>query len=401
MAEVTKRNLIFSVYLPGLCLAFCRGLLLPVLPLYVRSFDASYSLVGVVLAAESLGTLLSDVPAGILLRKLGQKPVMLLGLGLAVLGTTALAFAGNLPQVFLFHLLSGVGAALWQTSRHAYLAEVVPMRQLGRANSTMGGMGRMGGFFGPVIGGVVASSFGLRAPFLLFGAVGAVALVAVAFWVTRAGTTASSRPSPALGSLLKNHSKALATAGTGQVFAQLIRTARGVIIPLYAADVIGLDLKSVGLIMSLAALLDMSLFYPAGMLMDRWGRKFATVPCFLIQGVGMALIPLSTGFGSLLVAALVIGLGNGIGAGTMMTLGADLAPSNARGEFLGIWRFIGDGGHAGGSLAVGSLGDLLGITSAPFVIAGVGVLAAAILGLLVPETLVKPRESAVSRIEGS
>ena len=401
MAEVTKRNLIFSVYLPGLCLAFCRGLLLPVLPLYVRSFDASYSLVGVVLAAESLGTLLSDVPAGILLRKLGQKPVMLLGLGLAVLGTTALAFAGNLPQVFLFHLLSGVGAALWQTSRHAYLAEVVPMRKLGRANSTMGGMGRMGGFFGPAIGGVVASSFGLRAPFLLYGAVGAVALVAVAFWVTRAGTAASNRPSPALGSLLKDHSRALATAGTGQVFAQLIRTARGVIIPLYAADVIGLDLKSVGLIMSLAALLDMSLFYPAGMLMDRWGRKFATVPCFLIQGAGMALIPLTTGFGSLLVAALVIGLGNGIGAGTMMTLGADLAPSNARGEFLGIWRFIGDGGHAGGSLVVGSLGDLLGITSTPFVIAGVGVLAAAILGLLVPETLVKPRESTVSRIEGS
>ena len=396
LAEVTTRNLIFSVYLPGLSLAFCRGLLLPVLPIYVRSFDASYSLVGVVLAAESLGTLLSDVPAGILLRKLGHKPVMLLGLGLAVLGTSALAFAGNLQQVFLFHLLSGVGAALWHTSRHAYLAEVVPVGQRGRANSSMGGMGRMGGFFGPAVGGVVASSFGLRAPFLLFGAVGAVALAAVALWVTRGGATGSHRPSPALGTLLTDHSRELATAGTGQVFAQLIRTARGVIIPLYAADVIGLDLKSVGLIMSLAALLDMSLFYPAGMLMDRWGRKFATVPCFLIQGAGMALIPLSTGFGSLLVAALVIGLGNGIGAGTMMTLGADLAPANARGEFLGVWRFIGDGGHAGGSLVVGSVGDLLGIASTPFVIAGVGVLAASILGLLVPETLVK-RESTVSR----
>ena len=398
LAEVTTRNLIFSVYLPGLSLAFCRGLLLPVLPIYVRSFDASYSLVGVVLAAESLGTLLSDVPAGILLRKLGHKPVMLLGLGLAVLGTSALAFAGNLQQVFLFHLLSGVGAALWHTSRHAYLAEVVPVGQRGRANSSMGGMGRMGGFFGPAVGGVVASSFGLRAPFLLFGAVGAVALAAVALWVTRGGATGSHRPSPALGTLLTDHSRELATAGTGQVFAQLIRTARGVIIPLYAADVIGLDLKSVGLIMSLAALLDMSLFYPAGMLMDRWGRKFATVPCFLIQGAGMALIPLSTGFGSLLVAALVIGLGNGIGAGTMMTLGADLAPANARGEFLGVWRFIGDGGHAGGSLVVGSVGDLLGIASTPFVIAGVGVLAASILGLLVPETLVK-RESTVSRIK--
>jgi MFS family permease len=397
VAEVSKRNLIFSVYLPGLCLSFCRGLLLPILPLYVRSFDASYSVVGVVLAAESVGTLVSDVPAGILLRKLGQKPVMLLGLGLAVLGTSALAFADTLLQVFLFHLVSGVGAALWHTSRHAYLAEVVPLGLLGRANSIMGGIGRMGSFFGPVLGGLVASGYGLRAPFLVCGAVGAVALIVVALWVTRGGTSADRRPSPPLWALLKDHSRVLATAGTGQVFAQLIRTARGVIIPLYAADVIGLDLKSVGLIMSLAALLDMSLFYPAGLLMDRVGRKYASVPCFLIQGVGMALIPLSSGFGSLLAAALVIGLGNGIGAGTMMTLGADLAPSNARGEFLGVWRFIGDGGHAAGSLAVGSLGDLLGITAAPFVIAGVGVLAASIFGLLVPETLVKSKRAGVPR----
>ena len=40
-------------------------------------------------------------------------------------------------------------------------------------------------------------------------------------------------------------------------------------------------------------------------------------------------------------------LGGIIGAGTMLTLGSDLAPRHARGEFLGIWRFIGDGRNAG------------------------------------------------------
>lgn len=394
-SEVSRRTLVFSVYLPGLSLAFCRGLLLPVLPLYVRAFEASYSVVGLVLAAESLGTLVGDVPSGILLRRLGQKPVMLLGLGLAVLGTSAMAVANNLVEVFLYHFVAGIGGALWHTSRHAYLAEVVPVDQRGRANSAMGGVARIGGFFGPVIGGVVASTFGLRAPFLVYGLIGFVALLAVAMLVRRGDGPVTGRPSTTIPNLLRSNSKALTTAGTGQLLAQMIRTARGVIIPLYAADVLGLDVTSVGLIMSFAAFLDMSLFYPAGLIMDRLGRKYAMVPCFLIQGLGMALIPFSSSFGTLLGASLIIGLGNGIGAGTMMTLGADLAPTDARGEFLGIWRFIGDGGHAGAPLVVGSIGDLLGIAGSPFAVAGVGVLAASILGLMVPETLVQTRSKSL------
>ena len=45
-------NLFLSVYAPALILSVCRGLLLPVLPLFARSFEVSYSLVGVVLAAD-------------------------------------------------------------------------------------------------------------------------------------------------------------------------------------------------------------------------------------------------------------------------------------------------------------------------------------------------------------
>jgi MFS-type transporter involved in bile tolerance (Atg22 family) len=83
----------------------------------------------------------------------------------------------------------------------------------------------------------------------------------------------------------------------------------------------------------------------------------------------------------------VIGLGNGLGSGTMMTLGADLAPADSRGEFLGVWRLIGDGGSAGGPVVVGAVADVLGLSLATFTIAGVGLLAAAMLGTLVPETL--------------
>ena len=101
----------------------------------------------------------------------------------------------------------------------------------------------------------------------------------------------------------------------------------------------------------------------------------------------MALIPLTGSFTALTIATSLIGFGNGLGSGTMMTLGADLAPREAMGEFLGVWRLIGDTGSLAGPLLVGSVADLLSLTPAILAIGAIGILAASILGFFVPETL--------------
>jgi MFS family permease len=87
--------------------------------------------------------------------------------------------------------------------------------------------------------------------------------------------------------------------------------------------------------------------------MDRLGRKVAIVPCFAIQGLVMLLLPLAGGFAGLLAVAATMGFANGLGSGVMMTVGADLAPSGSRGEFLGVWRLVGDAGGSGAPLALG------------------------------------------------
>ena len=83
----------------------------------------------------------------------------------------------------------------------------------------------------------------------------------------------------------------------------------------------------------------------------------------------------------------MIGIGNGLGSGSMMTLGSDLSPAGSRGEFLGVWRLIGDLGHTGAPLVVGVVADVLLLSLAIWVIAGSGLLAASIFTFLVPETL--------------
>jgi len=187
----------------------------------------------------------------------------------------------------------------------------------------------------------------------------------------------------------------LASAGTAQVFGQMIRAGRTVIIPLFGADALGLGVDQIGLIVGLAAAVDFSLFLVAGWLMDQHGRKFAIVPCLAIQALGMALVPLTAAFGGLLFAAVLIGFGNGLGAGSMMTLGADLSPDEARGEFLGVWRLISDVGFTGGPLVVGAVADILVLSSAVWVIAASGLAAAGIFLFFVPETL-KRKQLAVA-----
>lgn len=395
MKEFFTRNpIILPVYAPTLLLAIGSGMLTPILPLYATSFGASYGLVGIVLGSRGLGTILGDLPAGVLLRRVGQRRLMLIGLACIALCGLAMSTAQALWMLVLYGLIEGMGSALWNISRHAYLTDAAPAGQRGRAIATFGGIFRTGNLVGQAVGGLLAAWLGMRAPFAVYAVIAVVTMLFPAFFgvdgAHHQAHKAGHDHAVNLWHVIRDNYKVLMSAGVGQLFAQMIRSGRNIVVPLYGADVLGLSVESVGLVMSISSTIDALMFFPAGHIMDRFGRKYAYVSCFLIQGIGMALIPFTTSFALLAFATSLIGFGNGLGSGTMMTLGADLAPKDAMGEFLGVWRLIGDGGALGGPLLVGSLADLLSLTPAIFAIAVIGMLAASILGFFVPETLQRP-----------
>ena len=385
------RSLALALYLPALMITLGGGLLIPILPLYAAGFDISYGLIGLALAGEGLGTLIADVPTGMMQRRFGSKQIMLAGFAVMVISVGLLFFAESIWMVLLLRLIAGFGRAMLNVSMHIYVTNQVELSQRGKALSMFGGTHRLGGFIGPAAGGLIAGSLGFGAAFIAAAAVTGIGLICAILFIR--GSQREERRSGGdhhhlhLLDVLRSHGRVLASAGTAQVFGQMIRAGRVVIIPLFAADALGLEVDQIGFIVSLSAAVDFSLFLVAGWLMDRHGRKFAIVPCFAIQALGMALVPLTASFGGLLFAAVVIGLGNGLGAGTMMTLGADLSPDESRGEFLGVWRLISDVGFTGGPLVIGTVADLLVLSSAIWVIAGSGLAAAGIFLLFVPETL--------------
>jgi MFS-type transporter involved in bile tolerance (Atg22 family) len=71
-----------------------------------------------------------------------------------------------------------------------------------------------------------------------------------------------------------------------------------------------------------------------------------------------------------------------------MIIGADLArASGRRGQFLGLWRLIGDVGMSGAPLLVGTIVGSAGLAAASLAVAGLGVVGVLVMSFGVAETL--------------
>ena len=388
----SRRELILAVYTPTALLAFAQGLLLATLPLFAAGLGVGYTLVSVAVSAMAFGSLATDVPVGFVLHRIGLRRAMISGTAMVALSTIILGLPERIELLIALRVLAGIGTTLWGLSRHAFIAQAIPRETRGRSIAVFGGINRIGAFGGPAAGGIIGSSISLEASFVVAGVMGLLALAAALRFIP-AEIRLEAAPNPAhpkrwhiARDAVRTHHRDLLAAGVAQVFAQMIRQGRQLLIPLLGATELGLDAAQVGLAMTASAVLDMSMFVPAGYLMDRYGRKYAAVPSFGIMAVGVALLPIVSSFGGLLLAAALIGFGNGLGSGTMMTLGADLAPPGATGEFLGIWRLIGDVGQVGGPLAVGIIASAFGLDGSAIALAGVGLLASLTLLFLVKET---------------
>ena len=383
------RRLTPSVFIPAVCIAIGHQATLILLPLYALEVGGGAAAAAAVLGMRGIGTMLADVPAGVAVTRLGDKVTMAAGTLTVTVACTGFAFAAAPWVLGLLALVLGAGFGALMLGRLNYVARQCPVAYRGRAITVIAGIQRVGLFVGPAAGGLVAETYGFAVAFLAAAILNVAGLVLIVIFVRRSRVRARGGAQPhraVIARILRDHRSEFARGGLASVSMQFVRSARQVLIPLWG-EAIGLDAASIGLAFGLSSALDAAMFYPAGWLMDTRGRKWSLVPSLAILGASLALMPLATTFWPYLAVALLSGLGNGFGTGIIMALGADLSPRTNRGEFLGVWRLLGDAGHAGGPFVFSATTGFFAL-GATLVLAGaVGFAGAAVAAWLLPETL--------------
>jgi MFS family permease len=387
----TLRGIAVAAFGPTLLFGIGQGAILPVVALTARGLGASVALAALIVTLIGLGSWFFNLPASLVTLKFGERWAIV---GAAVAAGLALAAAGlsslipnGLWLLAVAMAVVGMSGAVFGLARQKYLTEAVPVEFRARALSTLGGVNRIGVFIGPFLGAAVMQFSGIGGAYW----VGVVAMAAAALLsltipdLELAGTSDGGHkgPEPTLRNVAVSHAKVFLSVGAGILLLSALRSSRQVVIPLWA-DHLGMDASSASLVYGLSGAIDMLVFYPAGKLMDRKGRQFVAVPSTLLMGLALLLIPLTGSFTGLLLAALLIGFGNGISSGLVMTLGADFSPDRGRGQFLGLWRFMADAGSTGGPVLLSGVTALASLGAGISATGILGFAAAAVFAVVIP-----------------
>ena len=383
------RKIIIAVYIPAFLTSFCMGMLAPTIPAKVDLIGGTAFIIGLAVGAQGLGEAFFSIPTGLLINKFGNKKIMLIGMaGLSISGSLSGLFQNNLALYFALFSL-GIFYGFFSLSRHSFMTQIVPSEYRGKAFSRFGGINRIGWFFGPVIGGFTAGSIGIDIPFYIISIVALFTIILIFFTTepTNENLIQSNEIAPTtFKETILDNKKSFTIGGSGHFIMQFLRQCRHVLIPIWAFS-IGLGVEELGLIQSISAAIDMTLFYPVGLIMDKYGRKWTSVPSIILLSLGFIFMTYVDSFNGLMLVGLLLGFANGLGSGAMLTLGSDLSPKNQPGSFLGIWRLFGWSGNSVGGPISGAIAQTVGNTASALSISMIGGIGVIIFSFLLPETL--------------
>jgi MFS family permease len=375
------------------------GLVLPILPLFARSFGVGYAAVGLLVSAYGLARLVFDLAAGPVVDRLGERATAAGGLAVVAAGSALTGIASSFAMAVAAWAAAGAGSAIALAALYTRLLRVVPTQQMARTLGIFYGAFNTGFVAGGAVSGLVAHRFGLSGPLLVNAVVVATAAV---LWlvlvspVRPAPAPAEGNPRPAsaggggLARLLRTPGL-VPVVVTNFAYLWMVAVVFDTLVPLYASDVLGLSTVGIGVVFAIALGAELAVLYPAGSVADQRGRKPVLVPALAglavaTAAVGLAPTPLLLG-----VVLAVLGVMSGAAGVPPGAMLSDVAPAQASGTAVGVFRFCGDLGFTLGPLLAGWAVPSVGFGWA-FVLAAVPTAVALALILRTPETL-RPAEA--------
>jgi MFS family permease len=142
-----KSVLLFTVFLDMLCFS----MVMPVMPYLIKEFELPDIFAGIIIAVFALMNFICSPLWGGMSDRKGRRPVMLSSIAITMFGNVLLAFATNLPLLFLARILAGIGSANLSVAQ----ACMVDLSEPHERTKNLGQIGAMffaGFIIGPYIG---------------------------------------------------------------------------------------------------------------------------------------------------------------------------------------------------------------------------------------------------------
>jgi MFS transporter, DHA1 family, multidrug resistance protein len=369
------------------------GAIVPVLALYARSFGVPQSAIGLAIAVYGLARVIIAVPVGKLTDMVGRRTALALGGLVTAAGNLLCAYAPNFATFVAARFVAGVGAALVLIAGQIVLADITTPARRGRVMAVYQGVFLFAVGVGPYPGGLLAERFGLAAPFVVYAVAGALA--AVVGWLqipdTRtAGLSAADAAAPVpFAAQIR-----LLTAHTGFMLVSLVGFTNAVVrtgalfnvVPVLARDRLALGADRIGFGLALSSVVGLVLAYPAGVLVDRYGRKSVIVPATVAAGLSMVVFLAAPSYAWFLVACVVWSVAVGVSGAAPAAYAADMAPSGMNAAAMSTYRMLSDVGYVVGPIALGIATDLFGADAALAASAAFMCVVAALFARFAPES---------------
>jgi DHA1 family bicyclomycin/chloramphenicol resistance-like MFS transporter len=155
-------------------------ILVPALPILAKTLGSDVSAVQLNVSLFMVGLAISQLLTGPLSDRFGRRPVLLAGLGLAVIATIICMFAQTLPQLIAGRFLQALGGATGMVMSRAIIRDLYPRERVGGMISLVIAVMMIAQLLSPLIGGLLETSFGWRAIFYFMAATSIAITVGIA-----------------------------------------------------------------------------------------------------------------------------------------------------------------------------------------------------------------------------
>jgi MFS family permease len=382
---------VYTLGLVAFCVAVGFGVLVPVLPVFARSFGVGNLQVGAVISAFALMRLVSSPLCGRLIEHWSERVVMSTGIFIVALSSGLAGVSQSYEQLLVLRGVGGIGSAMFTVSAFALLLGSVDAGLRGRAAGIFQGGFLIGGMAGPAVGGLL-SAISLTAPFFFYAGTLAVAGTVGLVLLHSRGAQPDERDAERVGfRRVVRDSRYQAACVTNLAQGWTSFGVRSSLVPVLVVEVLHRPASWTGAAFAVAAVAQTIAVGPAGRFVDTVGRRPAMIGAGLGAGVAILAVPFAPNIWLLIVALCAYGVASAfLGTAPAAAVG-DATGGGRSGTAVAGFSMCADLGAIIGPLVAGLLADVVSYPVAFGVGAGLMVIAAG-LSVRMPREPVAPAD---------